>query len=202
MRIAVDAKAPMDAYRAALECSDEEGRKKNMEAHAQAVRTHLRQLSAKAYWRQFEGSPEFVIKFIPGELLYLAALDQDGSLLDEGIQKGVILASPTSLIALLRVAALGWRQEQLAANAAKISELGRELYERIAVVAGHLDKLGRHIDGSAKAYNELLSSIESRVLVSARRFESLGIKGKKEIESPNQVDTSVRGLSAPEMLGE
>lgn len=202
LKIVVDAKTPMNAYQESVNTNDESERKSLLEAHAKNVKNHINDLSSKEYWKQFSPSPDFVVMFIPGEPFYLAALQQDPSLLSLGVQKRVILASPTTLIALLRLASFGWRQEQLAENAKIISELGKEIYSRIAVLAGHLGSLGKNIKNSVESYNKLVGTLESRVLVSARKFSDLGVETHKEIKEMEPLETQTRELQAPEIKDE
>jgi len=181
--IVIDSKAPMSRYLEALEASDETIKQSHLQDHARHVRQHIKQLSAKSYWNQFPTSPEFVILFLPGETFFSAALEADPSLIEVGANHKVILATPTTLIALLRAVAYGWRQEQLKANAQEISQLGQTLYERLADLGGALGKVGRHLGQTVDAYNQSIGTLESRVLVSARRFEHLGISThKKQLE--------------------
>jgi DNA recombination protein RmuC len=154
-------------------------------------------LGSKAYWSQLEATPEFVVMFLPGEHFFGAALEQDPGLIEYGVDQGVIVASPTTLIALLRAVAYGWRQEKLADNARAISELGRALHERLAKMGEHFGKVGTHLDRAVGAYNDTVGSLESRVLVSARRFQDLGAAGSTEIEEVSVVERATRKLNAP-----
>jgi DNA recombination protein RmuC len=159
-------------------------------------------LAKKAYWKQFEpNSPEFVVCFVPGEALLAAAFEADPSLIDRAMDNKVLLTGPVNLIALLKTVGLGWRQEQLATNAAEIQEAGRELYERLVTFAGHLSKVGRSLNSSLNAYNDAVGSLERRVLPSARRFERLGVtpEGGGDLEAPAPVDGAARRLEAPEI---
>ncbi|MEI6715133.1 MAG: DNA recombination protein RmuC [Verrucomicrobiota bacterium] len=171
--LVVDSKVSLMGYLEALQAGDDAGRKGGMARHATQVRTHIDQLSRKAYWEQFEATPEFVVLFLPGEVFFSAALEVDPELIAYGAEKRIILASPTTLIALLRAVHHGWRQEALAENAAEISALGRELHKRLGDFAGHLAKLGNSLGSAVEHYNRATGSLESRVLVSARRFEDL-----------------------------
>jgi DNA recombination protein RmuC len=164
------------------------------------VRDHLRKLGAKAYQDSFSPTPEFVVLFLPSEAFHSAALEQVPDLIQEGVDNKVLIATPTSLIGLLKVVAYGWRQEQMAASAEEIADLGRQLHKRIATMAGHFVKVGRAIDRSANAYNDAVGSLERQVLVSARKLTDLGVDSGKEIESPAQVETAVRSLQAPELV--
>jgi len=189
-QIVVDAKTPMDAYLDALEADDDTQRSAHLARHASQVATHIRQLSSKNYQAQFQPTPEFVVLFLPSESFFSAALTQDSTLLEQGVDQNVILATPTTLIALLRAVAYGWRQESLAENARLISETGRELHKRLTTFVGHLSKVGRSLDTSVKSYNSALSSLESRVLPSARKFESLeASESKLTVESPADIPT-------------
>ncbi|MBK7766764.1 MAG: DNA recombination protein RmuC [Sulfuritalea sp.] len=199
--IVVDAKAPLAAYLEALEASDEEEKKRKLVDHARQVREHLRKLGQKAYWEQFQPSPDFVVLFLPGEMFYSAALEADPSLIEAGVDARVILATPTTLIALLRAVAYGWTQQALTENAERIRLLGRELYERIATLAEHWGRVGKNLGEAVGAYNDAVASMERRVLVSARKFRDLKAAGEdKEIRDLNPVEGLPRGVQAPELL--
>ena len=179
--IVVDAKAPLDAYMAAAEAADDAARKTAMERHAQAVRGHVRTLSQKAYWSQFENTPEFVVLFLPGESFFSAALEADTSLMEDAFRSNVVLASPVNLIALLKAVAHGWRQQEMAENAQRIGETGRELYDRVRVFVEHFGKVGDGISRASKAYDAAVGSYESRIVPSARRLHDQAAVGDKAL---------------------
>ncbi len=190
--IVVDVKTPLDAYLEAVEASDDEARAIALQRHARNVANRVRDLSSKAYWAHFERSPEFVILFIPGDQFLTAALNENPALLDEAMQQKVILATPTSLMALLKAVAYGWRQLALADNAEEIRRLAVDLYNRLVTFTGHMVKLGRQLGGGVDAYNKAIGSLERMVLPGARKFTELGIHTKTEIPPTTTVDTTVR----------
>jgi DNA recombination protein RmuC len=198
--IVVDAKAPIQAYLDALEATDEEARRIFLQAHARQIRARLQDLSGKAYWDRLDSTPEFVILFIPGESFYGAALEQDPQLIEDGVAQRVILATPLTLIALLRAVAFGWRQERIADNARQISDLGKELYERVAILSEHIRGLGKNLGSSVDAYNKFIGSLESRVLVSARKFKELGSTAQEDILELTPIEPSIRDIQAQELL--
>jgi DNA recombination protein RmuC len=191
-QVVVDAKAPLEAYLEALDVVDEEARRAKFAAHAGQIRSHLTKLSEKSYWSQLGGGVEFVVLFLPGEVFFSAALEQDPRLIEFGVEHNVIVATPTTLIALLRAVHYGWRQDRIAEKARDISELGRELHDRLRVFAGHLEALRRGLDGTVKVYNEVVGSLESRVLPQARRFRELGAAGGEEIPVAQEILRNAR----------
>jgi len=194
-QVVVDAKTPLTAYLEAAESSDEAVQKAKLIEHARQVRDHMTALGRKAYWEQFQPSPEFVIMFLPGEMFFSSALQQDPALIEYGVNEKVIPATPTTLIALLRAVSYGWRQEALAQNAQQVAELGKQLYERIASLAEHWGNVGERLDQAVKSYNDSVASLESRVLVSARRLRELKAGAEDvEIAPIEPVERSARKL--------
>lgn len=194
--IAVDAKVPLDAYLAAMECEKESDRVAHLKRHAAQVRLHARKLGEKAYWNQLPGSPDAVVMFLPGEAYFAAALQSDASLLEEISGEKVILASPTTLIALLKSCAYGWREEKLRENAEQIAALGRELHQRMTILAEHVGRIGKSLGDSVKAYNDAVGSIESRVLVTGRKFRELGGFVDGEIPVLQPIEKIAREITA------
>lgn len=191
--IIVDVKTPLDAYLEAVEAPDDETRKAALQRHARNVADRVRELAAKAYWAQFDGSPEFVILFIPGDQFLSAALAENPNLLEDAMRQKVILATPTSLVALLKAVAYGWRQIALADNAEEIKTLAQDLYGRLTSFTGHLARLGKHLEGSVKAYNRAVGSMQRSVLPGARKFIELGVQaGKRELEPLNEIESMTR----------
>ena len=193
--VVVDAKTPLQAYLDALETSDDEARKACLVNHSRQVREHLNTLGGKEYWEQFEATPEFVVMFLPGETFFSAALEQDPGLIELGVSKRVILASPTTLIALLKAVDYGWNQEKLARNAREISALGKELHDRLRGLAGHIAAVGNGLDRAVESYNKAVGTLESRVLVSARKLAEKGATVTEEIPEAEPVETTARTLS-------
>lgn len=192
--IVVDAKAPLSAYLDAVETDDEIQREQFMKKHAEQVKTHIRQLSTKAYQDQFSSTPDMVVLFLPGESFYYAAQEMDPTLIEQGVENNVVIATPTTLITLLKAVAYGWRQEQLAENAQKISQLGQELYDRLRVLAEHINKVGRGLNSAMNSYNSAVSSMERRVLVSARKFKELGSSTSAELPEVTELEGVTRQL--------
>ena len=192
--LVVDVKTPLDAYLAAVEARDDEERKLALERHARNVREHVRKLASKAYWRQFASSPEFVILFIPGDQFLSAALDEDPELIEFALAQQIILVTPTSFVALLKSVAYGWRQLALADNAAEIRKLAEDLYDRLSVFVGHLNRVGRQLASSVENYNRAVGSLERKVLPGARKFTELGVHAKSEIGSPTTLEPIPREL--------
>jgi DNA recombination protein RmuC len=198
--IVVDSKAPLQAYLDAVETTDDAARAESLRLHAQQIRTHIRKLSEKTYWDHLEATPEFVVLFLPGESFYSAALQLDPSLIEGGVEQRVVLATPTTLIALLRAISYGWRQETITREALQISGLGKELYTRVRVMAQHFVDMRKALDRTVTTFNRAVSSLESRVLPSARKFKELGAVGTDDIPQLESVDQQARGLQAPELI--
>ena len=193
--VVVDAKTPLQAFLDAFETTDEDARRACLANHARQVRDHMNTLSGKKYWEQFEATPEFVVMFLPGETFFSAALEQDSGLIEHGVLNRVIPASPTTLIALLKAINYGWNQEKLARNAQQISALGKELHDRLRLLAGHITSVGTGLDRAVESYNKAVGSLESRVLVSARKFAELGASVADDIPELEPIETTARALS-------
>lgn len=201
-QIIIDAKAPLSAFLDAIETTNADDRKKKLEEHATQVRRHIKQLSSKEYWKQFESTPEFVVLFLPGEAFFSAAVELEPELIEFGVKQNVILASPTTLIALLKAVAYGWREEKIAANAEKVSILGRELYERMKNFAEYFGTLGKHLDRAVDAYNKTVRSTETRLMVTARKFKELGAGTNEDIETPETIEKTAISPVADELTEE
>ena len=192
--LVVDAKTPLAAYLDAMEAQDEDMRRAKLADHARQVRDHMVKLGSKQYWEQFEHTPEFVVMFLPGETFFSAALEQDPSLIESGVYEKVIPASPTTLIALLKAVAYGWGQERIARSAQQISTLGRELHERLRLLARHFDDAGKGLDKAVECYNKAIGSLEGRVLVSARKLNELTASAAAEIPELEPIETTASNV--------
>jgi DNA recombination protein RmuC len=195
--LVVDVKTPLDAYLEAIEATDDSQRKKSLERHARNVGEHIRKLAGKSYWEQFAQSPEFVILFIPGDQFLSAALNEDPNLIETALAQQIILATPTSFVALLKAVAYGWRQLALAENAEEIRRLAEDLYGRLTAFVGHLNKLGRQLHSSVEHYNRAVGSLERKVLPGARKFVELGIRPKKSLEQLEPLESLPRTIVEP-----
>jgi len=201
--IVVDVKTPLEAYLSAAEATDDEERRLHLRRHAQLVGARIRELATKQYWSQFEHSPDFVVLFLPGDQFLSAALQENPQLIDESLRQNVMLATPTSLAALLKAVAYGWKQSMLADNAAEIRKLGEDLYKRLSVFAEHLGKLGKSLGSSVESFNKAVGSLEQQILPAARRFPELGLRVNREIEAIEPVASLARtprgaGPAAPD----
>lgn len=194
--VVVDAKTPLSAYLNALEAKSDSERAEYLRQHAAQVRIHIKKLGGKAYWEQFPTAPEMVVMFLPNEAFFSAALAEDPTLIEAGVVEKVIIASPTTLIALLRAVHYGWQQQEVAANALEIAELGKELYERLCTMAGHFEDVGGKLNSAVAAYNKAVASLESRVLATARKFPPLGVPIKADLPEPEQVESTTKQLQA------
>jgi DNA recombination protein RmuC len=196
--VVVDAKAPFDAYLTAMEARDERSRDSHLDTHARHLRAHVDALAAKSYWSAFDQTPEFVVLFVPADPFLDVALQRDPTLLEHAFAHDVVLATPATLVALLRTVAYAWRQEALARNAVAVHVLARELYGRLATLGDHVTKLGGALGGAVTAYNKAVGSLEARVLVTARKLADLGVSGD-ELTTPAQIEVTARQLQAPEL---
>lgn len=194
--LVVDVKTPLDAYLEAMDATTDEARAVALRRHASGLAERVRQLGAKSYWSQFEKSPDFVVLFIPGDQFLSAAVTEIPTLLEDGIRQDVIIATPTSFVALLKVVAYGWRQTALAQNAETIRNLAQDLYKRLAVFTSHMSKLGRNLSSSVDAFNSAVGSLERQVVPGARKFTELGVRPDRELEAPEQIDKLTRALSS------
>jgi DNA recombination protein RmuC len=199
--VVVDAKVPLTAFLAAIDCDDESQRDGNLRDHARQVKDHAVRLGNKRYWAHFQPAPDIVVMFVPGEALLSAALQHDPSLLEFSMTRGVMLASPLTLIALLRAITYGWQQEKVARNAMEISELGRQLYDRIAKLAEHFENVGKSLAKAVGAYNGAVGTLETRVLVTARRLKDRGVTATEELPDLETIDQTPRPLGAPQLTG-
>jgi DNA recombination protein RmuC len=199
--VVVDAKAPLDAYLSAMESRDERTRDVHLDQHAKHLRGHVDALAAKAYWTAFESTPDFVVLFVPADPFLDAALQRDPALMEHAFARNVVLATPATLIALLRTVAYSWRQEALARNAAAVHSLARELYGRLSTLGEHVGKLGTSLAGAVTAYNRAVGSLESRVLVSARKLAEMGVSND-ELPAPAQIELTPRQPQAPELFAD
>jgi DNA recombination protein RmuC len=197
--IVIDSKVPIDAYLDAVNEKDEARRAEYLVRHVKQVRDHVRSLASKEYWKQFQPAPEFVVMFLPIEPLLSAAFEQDGRLLEESAALRVIPASPMTLLALLKAVSYGWKQQQLATNAEEIQLIGRELYERLATMVGHLESVGDNIKQAADSYDRFVGSLEQKVLPGARRFKELGVSSAKELETPEPIALTPRRVKKGEL---
>ncbi len=197
--IVVDSKAPLDAFLDAMEALTDQDRETALQRYAAQVRSHVMQLASKQYWAQFPSAPEFVVLFIPNDSFLGAAAERDRSLIENALIKRVVFATPTTLFALLFAVERGWRQDQISQNAERVSQIGQELYDRMAMLADHLIRVGGSLGKAVESYNAAVNTIESRILPSARKFKELGAAGKREIEEIPTVDHTVRGLQEPEI---
>lgn len=197
--IVIDAKVPFLGYLEAMEARDDAARAERLRAHARHLRAHIDSLAKKAYWEHFDPTPEFVVLFVPAEAFLYAALEEDPTLQERAFEANVVIATPSTLVSLLRTVAYTWRQDALAANAQEVLKVGKELHGRLATMGGHIGRLGRQLDGAVAAYNDSVSSLESRVLVSARRLASLKVTDA-ELDAPVQIERTARQLQAPELV--
>jgi len=193
-RIAVDAKTPIQSYRAAVETNDETAKAEHLKEHARKVRGHVESLGMKSYWEALQPAPEFVVLFLPGDHLLAAALQADPEIMDKALKQRVLLATPSTLIALLKAASYGWRQEVVSKNTEEISNLGRQLYDRVVTFADSLSKIGTALETATKGYNTAIGSFEQTLIPGARKLAELGAKGTKELNEPEPLDIKVREI--------
>ncbi len=198
--VVIDSKVPLEAYLEAIQATDETHKVVKLKDHARQVRTHFEQLGKREYWQQFNSTPEFVVLFLPGESMFSAALEQDSTLIEFGIGKNIIIATPTTLIALLKAVAYGWKQERLAENTQAICNLGRELYDRLCSMAGHFEDLRKGLDKAVESYNKAVGSLESRVLSTGRKFKELDASTDKEIAVVDKIDKAGRQIQASDIV--
>ena len=197
--VVVDAKAPLEGYLAAMEARDDRGRDASLDQHARHLRAHVDALAAKEYWTAFQPAPDFVVLFVPADPFLDAALRHDPTLMEHAFRRNVVLATPATLVAMLRTVAYSWRQEELARNAVAVHGLARELYARLATLGDHVGRLGTALGGAVTAYNRAVGSLESRVLVSARKLAEMGV-ADEQLPTPPQIEVAPRQPQAPELL--
>jgi DNA recombination protein RmuC len=193
--IVIDCKVALDAFLDAASAADDDSRKLHLQRHCQQVRARARELAAKSYWSQFKQSPEFVVMFLPGEAFLYAAVEHDGTLIEDCLKNRVIVATPTTLIALLKAIEFGWRQEEISQNAEEIRKHGKDLYDRIVTLAGHFERLGNSLNTTVMHFNNAVGSLETRVLVTARKISELGARSDKELPDVEPVDVQARQLT-------
>ncbi len=198
--VVVDSKVPLDQYLNSLETEDGDLRRQHLQEHAKQLRRHIQELAGKSYWDRLEATPEFVVLFLPGEAFFAAALEQDPTLIEYGVDQRVILSTPTTLIALLKAVAYGWKQEQVAQSAAEIADLGRQLYDRVRSFTTHLQSTGDALSSAVRAYNQAVGSFETRLLVSARRLRELGVASGDEVTGVTGIERATRAISSPDAL--
>jgi DNA recombination protein RmuC len=196
--IVIDSKVPFEAFYESISTTNEETRLLKVKEHARLVRAHITSLSRKSYWETVQPTPEFVLLFLPGETFYSAALENDPKLIEDGVDQGVIIATPTTLIALLKAVAYGWRQEQMARNAVDVARLGKDLYDRLRTFTNYFSDIGKGLERALESYNRGVGSLEARVLVAARRFKEHGALAGDEIDSIDPIDKTVRSLHLDE----
>ncbi|MCB1213788.1 MAG: DNA recombination protein RmuC, partial [Chlamydiia bacterium] len=200
-QVVVDAKAPLQAYLESVDASDEQMRLEKLREHAKQVRARIRDLSSKNYWNQFKPAPEFVVLFLPSESFFSAAVEQDHTLIEYGVEQQVILATPTTLISLLRAVSQGWKEEGVAENAQKICDLGKQLYDRMSVLINHFNELRKGLNRAVEAYNKTTISFEERITVTARRLKELHVGKSEELPDTATIDIHAREWSKPDCLG-